>query len=854
MLIFFFPSPPFHSFLGYNQSEDLKEFKIHKPPFGPALVFLLLAILISFAYRNSLDVPWHFDDKQNIVDNPNIQVTNPGWDEIKAVLKSGATSGVLRQSTYLGFAINFYISSKFSPDGGFDPGIWHIVNIVIHILTSYLVFLLSFDILKRTRENWDEGFRYLISFGSAILFALNPIQTQVVIYIVQRLASLAAFWYILTLLLYIKHRTVERKIIPFLGNFPLLVWVLFLGFSNYYVGRMYGFYPGSTAFVYICFGSMILISIPVVYFCWKWGFIRRQDGGIYLLLALISGFIALTTKENTITLPFCCWLYDYLFISGSEKGFLRRSLAGWGIVVLFILGAGHVLWQAIMNTYVDRNFTVWERVLTQFRVVWSYVFRMIYPAPKYLNLDIDYNNFKFEFFEKPITIPVLINITSTMIAILATLSAVVGSIFGFKKDKLIPFLILWYFGQLAVESSFIGLEMAFEHRFYLPGWSLFLLISTGIFKLLETIAKEWKLVSPVVFMSAIAGVIFILISVQSIMWIDQRNNTWLSEITLWEDVVKKSPKKSRPKVNLGFLYVDDAQRIEERMSKAISDQDFAEYKKLQAQAMKRYMDAENMYREALKIDPESNYAMVNLGHLFLMQKDLNRALDTFQQAEKNDPEDPLLQFNMGVTYKELGARAQAREHYQRALDIKPDYYQVYNNLGILEIEEGNFDAAVAAFTKATEVYPFPSLAWYNLGNVYAKKAQEIFQRSGESDPGYKQNLDKAAECYESALKIVPNYLQANVNLANVLSMNHKFDEAIARYAKALEIDPDHINTHYNLGLIYMNNLNRPDDAIFHFKEVLRINPNVERAAEVEAAIRELQGLHDGTKQENNPDS
>lgn len=789
--------------------------QIHKPPYGPLLIFVLLAILIGIAYFSSLDVPWHFDDKTNIVDNSWIQIVELSPSELAGTL-NGQLSGVLRQSSYLGFALNYYFANAIF-GSGLDPMLWHIVNIILHVLTSYLIFLLTFDLLKRARGDWEESTRFWLAFMTAVFFALNPIQTQTVTYIVQRMAGAAAFWYLLTLYLYIKHRASEKKqTIPFLGNFPLLVWIGFVWYAGYYIFHIWIWQKvynqssdGQYAVIYLAIA--FVIGVLLIHILHNKDLIKRQDGDIYLLLAIPAGLIALTTKENTITLPFFCWFYDYLFISGNDESFRKRSLLGWGFIAGFLLLISPVLWDKILVTYEERDFTVWERVLTQFRVVWNYLLLMIYPHPSRLNLDIEI-----------VKSTSVISPVSTFFAIIAWFAAVITSIKYLKKDRFIPFLILWYFGQLIIESSFIGLEMVYEHRFYLPGWGAILLVVYGIFALFRYLTKDMKTVKPSMAFSGIISIILIVTSVVCISWTIERNAVWADELVFWKDVVAKSPSKERPKVNLGFLLERNAEYILTNHNQIKTRQDA---ERQQAQALAMFAEAESLYQDALKIDKKSVYALVNLGHLYLIQGDHSRALETFHKAELIDSEDAILQFNIGVTYKAFNQIEKAREHYEKAIELRANYYEALVNLGILEIEDGNIKKGIGIFTEATQISRFPDLAYYNLGNAYVKL----------------NDLDSAEKSYENALYFRPYYLQAMVNLANVFSMQGDFKNSVKMFNDVLKLNPDHINTHYNLGLIYMNNLNQPEEALFHFKRVLQINPNIAQARNVEGIIRNLQG-------------
>jgi hypothetical protein len=107
-----------------------------------------------------------------------------------------------------------------------------------------------------------------------------------------------------------------------------------------------------------------------------------------------------------------------------------------------------------------------ERVLTQFRVVLYYVTLLIYPHPSRLNLDYDF----------PISKTIL-DPPTTLISLLIIAGLIGYSIWTAKKRPILSFCLLWYFGNLVIESSIFPLEMVFEHRLYLPAVGPFILFS-----------------------------------------------------------------------------------------------------------------------------------------------------------------------------------------------------------------------------------------------------------------------------------------------------------------------------------------------------------------------------------------
>ena len=146
------------------------------------LVFTLLAFLGAALYSNTLQVPWYFDDFSSIVDQPTIRNLGLAFQNLLAP----------RGLVNLTFALNYHF-------GGIDTTGYHLVNILIHIITSGLVFL----ILKRV---WKDTL--LLPFFGALVFLIHPLQTQAVTYIVQRMTSLSGLFFLLAIYLFLHASTI----------------------------------------------------------------------------------------------------------------------------------------------------------------------------------------------------------------------------------------------------------------------------------------------------------------------------------------------------------------------------------------------------------------------------------------------------------------------------------------------------------------------------------------------------------------------------------------------------------------------------------------------------------------------
>ena len=170
------------------------------------LHFALVAFLGLLAYSNTFDVPFLFDDHDNIVDNSIIKDKEYFLSPSKAAGFPKYDDFISRYVGYLTFALNYNLH-------GLDVTGYHVTNIAIHIINAFLVYLivlLTFRTPRMKESKAAAGAGYIALF-SALLFVSHPVQTQAVTYIIQRFASLAACFYLASLTCYITARLSEKR-------------------------------------------------------------------------------------------------------------------------------------------------------------------------------------------------------------------------------------------------------------------------------------------------------------------------------------------------------------------------------------------------------------------------------------------------------------------------------------------------------------------------------------------------------------------------------------------------------------------------------------------------------------------
>jgi hypothetical protein len=549
--------------------DQSKFFQKHAGTFKEILLLLGLATLIFLVYSSNLSGPFIFDDSR-IENNPQLHITQLS---LKNLARAGfESSPSTRPVSYITFALNHYFH-------GFDPQGYHLVNIAIHILAAIFLYLLIKTTLNlpllRSRF---EAYPWL-PFAAALIWATHPLQTQSVTYIIQRMNSLAAMFYILSLYLYVKGRLVD-------------------------------------------------------------GISKKS---VLFLCSLFVGLLSLGSKEIAFTLPFFILLYEWYFLQDLDTVWLKRRVIPASIIFIFLavlvflyLGAGPI--DIISKSYGARDFTMIQRVLTESRVVIFYISLLLFPHPARLNLDHHFivSNSLFD--------PLTTLLSLGCLAILFGLAAVYA-----RKYRLISFCIIWFLGNLLIESSLIGLEIIFEHRNYLPSMMAVLLIILPVFHFINR--PSWL---PIV----ILCLIVILLS----SWTYTRNRIWSDRISLWSDCAAKSPLKARPHNNLGVALKKSGKltaAVEHFNTTIRLDPEFTEaYNNLGNTyiLLGKYDEGIRNYLAALQISPQNAKVHTNLGNAYAKRWELEKAIYHYSEALRKKPYDQELQLNLLSVQRMLDAR------------------------------------------------------------------------------------------------------------------------------------------------------------------------------------------------------
>lgn len=180
------------------ERDFIKKYKI--------IISLMLLLVITFiSYLPSLKSDFVYDDYPYIINNRFIRTLSP--ENIKEIFTSSYFL-LYHPLTILSFAVEYHFFKA-------NPFIYHMTNLLLHLLNSLFVFLFLYKLTERTFS----------SFAGATLFALHPFHVEVVAWISERKEVLSDFFFIITLFLYLYYKKDEKK---YFYYFSLMTFILAL--------------------------------------------------------------------------------------------------------------------------------------------------------------------------------------------------------------------------------------------------------------------------------------------------------------------------------------------------------------------------------------------------------------------------------------------------------------------------------------------------------------------------------------------------------------------------------------------------------------------------------------------------
>lgn len=251
--------------------------------------------------------------------------------------------------------------------------------------------------------------------------------------------------------------------------------------------------------------------------------------------------------------------------------------------------------------------------------------------------------------------------------------------------------------------------------------------------------------------------------------------------------------------------------------------------------------AERLLRQDIKLRPNYPAGYNNLGSVLQQQTRLDDAIAAHRHAIKLKPNYAEAFLALGNAFKQRGNLEEAMRSYRSAIAAKRDYAEAHNNVGVLHQMQGGLDQAISAYTEAIALRPAYAEAHFNLGVVLHQKyeldaagvayrrAISLTPRSAVihnnlgtvlKDQGF---LDEALAAFENAIELKADYAEAFYNRGTVLQQQRKLEDALAAYGRAIELRRDYADAINNAGIVLLE-LGRAGEAVSLYHQLIELMP------------------------------
>lgn len=431
-------------------------------------LLLLLLVLCAVIYRPGLGGPMLLDDFPQL--SGLMESDSQDWHTL-------AGNYLLSNSGQLGRPVSMASFIASAMLHGNDLRYWKAANLLIHLMTALVVFFLARVLLRATSLAAGKEAAGWLALLVAGLWLLHPLQVSTVLYTVQRMSQLAALF-------------------------------CFAGLLAYSSGRMRQ--------------------------------VSASGGGWWQIAVawLVCLPLAVLSKENGVLLLLLLPLVELVVFRGASFSIMHAKSSRYRFAVTLlpaIVGGVYLLLhfdQLVLNSYAAREFTLTERLLTQSRVLVTYLCQLLVPLPRLMG-----------FYHDDIVLSRgLVNPVSTLGSMLL-LAGLLWLAWRLRRyQPLVTLGILFFFIAHALESTIFPLEMMFEHRNYLASFGVLLAVVAVLARLGR---QPW--------LPASVGIVLLLVC-SSLTWV--RAGIWGSTPLLMQHIYAVHPDSKRLIVINANRYAD----------------------------------------------------------------------------------------------------------------------------------------------------------------------------------------------------------------------------------------------------------------------------------------------------------
>jgi len=675
-------------------------------------IFLVVVTLAVFWQVHRYDFV-NFDDDIYVTENSHIQ-SGITLDGVRWAF-SATYAEFWHPLTWLSLMLDYQLY-------GLSAGGYHLTNLILHILSTLLLFWL-FN--RMTGSIWKSAF-------VAAFFALHPLHVESVAFITKRKDVLSAFFWMLTLCLYIYYT--EK---------PLIRRYLLVLFSS----------------VLALMSKPMVVTLPVIMILldyWPLGRLQSQKIGNNLtdIVPVSKDKIKQKTKTKKGALK-------KNISTSNDRKLSEAKIAGiiplwqlWEKIPFFVFSAVF----SIVSVYAHykpsaKLFPLSSRMANAPVSFVTYLEKTFWPH----NMAV--------FYPFSDQLPVW-QIMGAVLLIIVISTAVIIAV------KRLPYLFvgwLWYSITLLPVIGIVqaGNRTMSDNYTYLPSIGIAVMLAWGI----PLLFQREDIFKKILFPSGIA-----VLAIMAILS-RQQCGYWKNSITLFSHALQVTKDNYLAHNNRGVWYYElgQYQRAIEDFNEAIRlKPDYAPaYTGLGVSfcELGQYQLAIEDYNQAIRLEPDYAKAYANRGNAYDKLGQYQRAIEEYDEAIRLKPDYAKPYYNRGNAYSKLAQYQFAIENFNNAIHLKPDYAEAYNNRGATYAKFGQYQLAIENFNNAIHLKPDYAEAYNNRGATYAKFSQ--YQR--------------AIDDYNEAIRIKPDYVSPynNRGVAYLLQGNDELGCSDAQKVCAL---------------------------------------------------------------------
>ncbi|MFO8058649.1 MAG: glycosyltransferase family 39 protein [bacterium] len=744
-----------------KKAGESKQASQEKPPvlgFARAhpLGIMLIIAVISVVYLNSMRNGFHYDDIHSLKKNLKIQVEwtqNP--ESRKLFLEyfykpehfsSRPQVAMPRPLLLSTFALNYMWTE-------FNAWSWILVNILFHLGCTLLIYLGLCHLAGRPR----------MALLTALIFAIHPVNTETVNYINCRSESMSVFFMLLVIYFWARSLREDRT------------GLLILSFVFFATGLL------TKELVFVTPAILAAIDIIFVYPAKdrrkRWTLDRSLVYRLRYYLPLVGIWIAYFIYRKMVL--------DTMIIDRKVRPIIDNLVTQSRVLLTYLR----------LHIYPVKQNISYENIVYETKDL-KEVFTMLYVKLKSLSLSsAESVELWSELVESDKTLGqvLMVFLAMAVIVVLAFLA-----IYWIRKHPVISFCIANFFITLSITSVVPLNAIMNEHRLYLPSLSFCILLAGFLDWMANYLnSKRGKKQSavwpvPVQVISIVLILLYVSLTVN-------RNFSWHTDLTVWQNSIWNSPTKAQVVSDLGNAYFRTGRDLSEKGS-------FLRDGKIDKEER---ITINQTFLEDVPEGKISAETRERLEELYL--KGLDRAEKLYQWGVR-------VESNYYKAWHNLGTINYSYAHYYI------DKAREYQSQGDQEKMMEYIKKARKYFLRASDIF-LASTRIYPNGESYNDLGSTLKQSlTTEKDPAIKkQVLHQVEKLYFLGVEWNPELYKGYTNIGRIMSTLGRTQEAIPFYERSFQIEPRDYRPPQMLGQAYLK-LNKPKQAVTWYNRCLNVHP------------------------------